>query len=753
LALGVVLTRATMTESLRDALSVAPGSQPTAAAPGPGTSLVLDLLAWLPALLVLARAAFDRAYAIRLAWTHGLILALGGWAVLSAAWASDKFAAVVSGFHLLSAAVFLWAATQLVPSWRGLRVVAGVCVALLLLNAAQAMSYRYVELPDIKRDWEQRGQQHLRDRGLEPGSFAATSFEAKLLRGELMGFNTSPNSFAAVTVLLMVIAGGVVAQRVRNGDGAGWVLVPVAGIVLGFAIIRWADSKTAYATPMVAAMILGVLWLCGGWLARHARLAYLAGVACFVIGTLAVIGHGLRHGSLVIDSLTFRWRYWVGAARVIASHPILGVGWDNFGLHYLSARLPIAAEEVRDPHNLFVRFTAELGIVGGILAAAFMLRLWWDATRPRVPVPVPATTTTTTTVAARPVQALPAIGAVITVGLTLSVLATIDFSFIATGGDAGPAFVFLKLLERGAGAILVLVGMFATITRALPEAEVDDRPSPWVLYGVIVGLGVFLLHNLVDFSLFEPGPMFLFALLAGSALGVRQAADPDSAVAPSAGAGRQPRATLIAGAIASIAWLAAVGALVIPVLIAEGSASAAEEAFRTSRFEQAAQAYQDAASTVPYNGEYAFHAARILASGRDDATVDRARATFETAIRANPMSAAYFATRAEFESLRPQPDPARVRAGYDRSLAIDPGNVQTRLEYAGVLESLRLPAKARAEYEQALWYNDQLAPDEVERLPAGRVGEIKAKIAALQPAAGATLPTTIPVSAPATRPK
>jgi O-antigen ligase/tetratricopeptide (TPR) repeat protein len=726
LALGLVLTRATMLEILRDALDVAPGAQPTPVAPGPGTSLVLDLIAWVPALLVLARAAFDRSYVIRFAWTHLLLITLAIWAVLSTIWASDKFAAVVSGFHFLSAAVLLWSATQLVRSWKRLRIVAGVCVAILLLHAAQAMSYRFVDLPDIRKDWQAHREEHLRNRGLEPGSFAAQSFEAKLLRGELMGFHASPNSFAAVTVMLMVIAAGVVMQRLRNKDGIGWVVVPIAGIGLGFAIIVWADSKTAYATPVLAGMVFAVLALRGNWLARHAKLAYFAGVACFVLGALAVVGHGMRHGSLVIDSLTFRWRYWVGAAHIIASHPILGVGWENFGLHYLSARLPIAAEEVRDPHNFIVRFTSELGLVGGVLAVAFMLRLWWDATRPRVPEQPEDERRST--------AAIPTVVAVLATGFVLNVLATVDFGFMSAGGSEGPAYVFLKLLERAAGAILVLVGMFATITRALPEADVDDRPAPWVLYGILTGLGVFLLHNLVDFSLFEAGPMFLFALLAGSALGMRQEAN-----APAA----PRRVTLIMAAIAPVAWLVAAAALAAPVLIAESSADAGDEAVRTSRFEQAIQAYQDAAATVPYNGEYSFRAGRILGSARGDAAAaDRARAAFDAAIRANPLSAAYLATRADFESRQPQPDPARIRKDFERSLALDPENVQTRLEYAGALAALHFPADAREQYEKALWYDDQLAPDEIERLSAGKVAEIRANIARLQP----------PTTAPSTRP-
>jgi hypothetical protein len=724
LALALVLTRATMLEILRDAFETAPGGQPAPVPPGPGTSLVLDLVAWIPALLVLARAAFDRSYVVRFAWTHLLLIALAAWTVLSTVWASDKFAAVVSGFHLLSGAVLFWAATQLVRSWRRLRIVAGVCVALLLLHAAQALSYRFVDLPDIRKDWQAHREEHLRDRGLEPGSFAAQTFESKLLRGELMGFHASPNSFAAVTVMLMVIAAGVVAQRLKNDDGVGWIIVPIAGIALGCAIIVWADSKTAYATPVLAAGILGVLALRGNWLAAHAKLAYVVGVACFVVGALAVVGHGMRHGSLVIDSLTFRWRYWVGAAHIIADHPILGVGWENFGLHYLSARLPIAAEEVRDPHNFLVRFTSELGIVGGVLAIAFMLRLWWDATRPRLPERVTESRST---------PAISTTFAAVVASFVLNVLATVDFGFISAGGpSAGPAYVLLKLLERGAGAILVLVGVFATVTRALPEADVDDRPSPWVLYGILTGLGVFLLHNLVDFSLFEAGPMFLFALLAGSALGMRDAA----------GATTKRRATLVVAAAATVFWLVAAAAMAVPVLIAESDANAGEEAVRTSRFEQAIQAYQDAAATVPYNGDYAFRAGRILASAKDGAAAERARASFDAAIRANPLNAAYYATRAEFESHQSQPDPARVRGDFDRSLALDPENVQTRLDYAKVLETLNDSGDAREQYEQALWYDNQLAPDEIERLSASRVGEIRAIIARLQ---AATAPATRPM--------
>jgi len=43
--------------------------------------------------------------------------------------------------------------------------------------------------------------------------------------------------------------------------------------------------------------------------------------------------------------------------------PLIGVGLDGFAQHYLAHRLPIAAEEPKDPHNFVVRAFCELGLM------------------------------------------------------------------------------------------------------------------------------------------------------------------------------------------------------------------------------------------------------------------------------------------------------------------------------------------------------------------------------------------------------
>lgn len=715
MSLAVVLARATMLEVLRDPLDVAAGAQAAPRGPGPAAGLVLDLLAWAPALLVLARGAIDRSFRVRLSWAGGLMLLLGAWTVLSTTWADDKFAALVSGFHFLSAAVFVWSASHLVRSWRRPRLVAGACFALLLVYGAHAANYRYVEQPALAEMWQRDRDQLLRERGLEPGSFQARAFENKILRAELIGFAASSNTFAAVTVLLMVVTMGAIAQRLADRDGVGWLVVPGAGLVIGGQVIYWTESRTAYATPVLAACVLAVLVPARGWLARHARLAYASGVALVALATAAVVGHGLFHGTLFHESLTFRWRYWLGAARIAADHPLLGVGWDNFGQHYLSARLPIASEEIRDPHHFVVRFAAELGAVGAVLLLAWMLRMWWELTRP-VMVAV---------ISGPPRRALPAIAVIAFGAFCVSVLASVDFGFMSVGGDAGPAYVFLRVLERCAGAILIFIGIAAVALRSPADPALDDRPAPWLLYGVLVGLAVFLLHNLVDFSMFEVGPMFLFALLLGSALGMRQ---DDAEAGATASAARRRRVAALA--IACVAWVAATGAIAVPVLLAEEHADAADKHLRDGSPARAAHSYHAAFEAVPYNADYAFREADALyASG---AAPGAWRAALGDAVAANPSHAGYWAALARYEAALAQPDAGRVRAAFERALTLDPANVAMRLDYAAQLEKLGFPAEAQAQYEDALARNDALDPNDAERLPAEKLEAARQAIQRLQ---------------------
>src|SRR6185295_6404764 len=138
-----------------------------------------------------------------------------------------------------------------------------------------------------------------------------------------------------------------------------------APLPLAAVVIYFTHSKAAFVSPVIAAICLGIIATARPRLARRHAIVFAATIVLILAAAGLLIGYGRSHGNLHNDSLNFRWRYWVGSARLIAHHPLLGVGWNNFGDQYLAFREPIASEEIKDPHDLFVRIIAELGIVGG----------------------------------------------------------------------------------------------------------------------------------------------------------------------------------------------------------------------------------------------------------------------------------------------------------------------------------------------------------------------------------------------------
>lgn len=716
IAMAVVVARLTMMETLRDPMPVAPDAQRFPAGAGASTSLLLDLLACVPALLVLARRRFDASYTLSFAWSPLVLLGLGVWAVLSTLWASDTFAAAVSSFHLFSAAVMLWAVAQIVRDRAYLRGIAGMCIGLLLVLAATGIYGRFVERPELQRVWQEKRGELLEQRGLVEGSFEAKQFERKVLGGEVMGFSSSANTYAAVIVLLAIVSAGLALDKLRSSSLIAAGAIGLIVIVAAVPTILLTQSRTALVTPLLAAGVLVLLGRLRFWLRRNARLAFTIGIGAAGLAIAFVVIYGIARGSLFHESLTFRWKYWVGAGRLVQLHPLTGVGWENFGPHYLGTRLHDAAEEPKDPHNMLVRFFVELGLVGGVLALAWLVLLWWDLTRPtRAMQPPPAPPPG---IIRRPSAGLLII--VGGVGLLISLVASVDRAF--------PEAVFFDVFKRVVMQLLLAAGLMVALMRVarVPGAKEwsllpDTRAVRWTRRALLVGLGAFLLHNLLDFSLFENGPLFLFAYLAGTGIGLL--APP---AAPSDRRRRWAGVGLIGG---SVAWLAILGVFVVPVIMAETAARDGDESLRTRRFAQAANRYEQALEHVPYNADYAARTARVWMYVRQ---YGRAIPMLERAIALDPASASHRLALARCELARQQPDAGRVIAAFEQAMALDPANVPARVEFADGLERLGRPSEAAAQLEKALWYDAQLLPHEPERMNAERVAAIRKRIEGLR---------------------
>ena len=718
LALAIVFARGTMLETVRDPFDIEFGADAVPRGPGPAASLMLDLLCCVPALLVLTRRLIDAKYTLRFGWSHVAFAALSAWTVASAAWAPDAYVALVTGSHLVAAAALMWAAAQLVRSWLRLRLVAGVCFGLLLACLVHGLIYRFVDLPDLQRNFRENREAILKQRDLEPGSFHEKQFANKIINGEMIGFHVSPNAFAAVIVMLTVISLGVALQRLAQRDERAWAALLFAATGLALVTVYWTHSKTAMATFVLALVAFGVLAVpaARGLLATHARKAYWAGLVVCVLGVIAVAGHGIYHGGLFpgrfSNSLHFRWRYWVAAERVFEMRPVTGVGWGNFGNYYTAQRLPEASEEVRDPHNLLVRAFVELGVIGGTLLAAWLARAGWELTRPTVPPeeddrPLDPQYTMRT--------AIIGMSAICGLALVINVAASVDF--LANG-----ALAFLETCKRVLYVCLLFAGGLLVAIRSTKRQELDGRPAPWVLYACLIGVATLLVQNLVDVSLFEAGPLMLFALLVGAVIGVRAQATTERATRPVVAA--------VSLSAAALAWAAAALFVVVPVVVAQGHADAGDVDVRYGRTKAAASQFRAALREVPFNADYAFRAARALYMDRDPAGV---REMLDAAVAIDRTLVKAYLMRAGLEMQEQTPNVRVVRENFERAVALNPADNDTRLRYAAALELLGLKTDAAQQYRTALEFNDKLPTEEPERLSVEKVEEIKSKIAALSP--------------------
>jgi O-antigen ligase/tetratricopeptide (TPR) repeat protein len=715
LAVGLVVARVTMLETLRDPFAVTLGAQPIPRGAGAAAGVVMDALAWLPALLVLLRRVIDPTYRLRPAWSQLWLALLAAWGMASFFWSADRFASAVGAFHFASAAVLFLAASQAVRTWARLRLVAAITFGLLLTFAVQGYYYRYVDLPDLQRSFEQNKESILQERGWTPGSFEAEQFSRKITGGEMMGFDASPNTFAAIIVLASIVTLGVGVQRLVDRDGAAWAAGYAAAFALAAVIVWFTHSKAAVAALAIGTAAVLALWAIPGlrrWLGRHARLGYAAGVAAVLLAIAAVVGHGLYHGGLPSDSLNFRWRYWVGSARMFERHPLLGVGWNNFGANYLATRLQAAAEEIKDPHDFLLRFALELGAIGGALAVGWLLWLWWDLTRPVLP--AADDSPLRLWVERGRNSPIARVAMIAALGMGINVLASVDLTEV-------PAYVIVELFKRGLFFCVLVIGGALVALKRLDQAEADGRFAGWILHAMLVGLGLFLVQCLIDVAFFEVGPMYLFFLLAGSALGMRLR---ENAERP-----RRSAAAAAALAGAGAAWVAAIVLLVTPVVRGEATAGWGDDAMRARRPADATRLYGDAYAAVPWDAEYAFRAARAaMAAGNPDA----AKAWLDRAIATDPTAAEYYLTRASLELSHAPPDVEAVRRDYTAALDLNPNDVGGRLAYADLLARLGLKQEARQQYRVALEKNQQYDVTEPKRLPPAEADRIKGVIQSLE---------------------
>ena len=336
----------------------------------------------------------------------------------------------------------------------------------------------------------------------------------------------------------------------REVEPTGVAAVAAALAAVGIlAVIPLTRSQGAMvATAVAGAGLLAVL-IWHKAIARRWRAWAAGAIAALVIALAAMTAYGLRNDRLPTKTMTFRWYYWTASAKIIADRPLLGTGPDNFAAAYLKYRRDQAEEDVKNPHNVLVHALAEYGVPGGACYLAVIAWLILLAVRPRekgdrllfcssleeerpqksslspFPFLAPPLSGGACLENGDWLQSPGAAGTQVPVprlslspfSLAAVVVAMLAARLVLWGAVDSVGVVMLHTVMP-AVVLAAMLAMLAWSGRDLGGLP-DGAPADAARMAIGAAAAGFLVHNIVEWSLWTPGPASVFYLAVGAAAG------------------------------------------------------------------------------------------------------------------------------------------------------------------------------------------------------------------------------------------
>jgi O-antigen ligase len=518
----------------------------------------------------------------------GIEIGLGpfGIAALAAALgAADKRAAITDCVTLFAPVLMAIMLTQILDSQRKIKLVLAVVVALGVASAYQCAYQRFVTNEIEIEQYEEAPDTKLAPLGIQPGTLAHWQFEHRLYTRCVNGFFTTRNSSGSFSLLASFAAIALFVEWLRNrklsADQPRRLIMAAAVVVFVISGLLITRSKGAIAASLVAAAMLAAYRFFGGRLAAHRKkLAVLCVLVLIIIGC-AVVLCGVARGELPGgNSMLVRWQYWQASAKMYAENPLTGVGPGNFVYFYPHYKTPAALESVSNPHNFLLAVLTQYGPLG---LAGFMLMILMPLGKATSP--SPSTAPTDNAVAPSGARRL-AGASVIAIAATLLLIRPMMVG--AQLGHSLDVIVYAAFALYLAPVVAFSAGFWLILPSETSNESTAKIAASAILFCVLTG---FLINNLIDFAIFEPGILTTFWALMACLVALSSSRGPrrDITVTP----GSLVRLLVTASSLA-VVWAFFTHAL-IPVVRTTNKIRQAHQAAASGDFEQANTILVDAA--------------------------------------------------------------------------------------------------------------------------------------------------------------
>jgi len=630
-------------------------------------------------------------------------------ALVSGFSATDKRLAITHTMMLLGPIVAAILLVQLLDSPTRIRVVLLAVAALGVVSAYQCTEQFLVSNEITVEQYEKAPEALLEPLGIEPGSFQHFLFEHRLYSRGIRGFFTTSNSAASFALLAAFASFALLLLTRRNPEKREAsrvhpLLYPGIAAAIVVAGLLLTQSKGGILGFLVAASLFGLWILLRSKLASHRKPALvifgsLALILVLGIG-YAAISYGLEHGRLPGgNSMLVRWQYWHASAQMVADHPITGVGPGNFAHNYPHYKPAAALESVADPHCFPLSFLTQYGPLGliGFLAMVF--------------VPVCKSTLSIARAGPSGIDQPPSQPRRLALAMLAvaagSMLLVRPFLIPMTSGGAGDLMVYEITVLYMAPVAAFLIG-FLLLAAPLGAKPTTQEDRDWTPITTVLGCAVVgvLVHNLIDFALFEPGVWtgFWIVIACLIAAGIQRSACP-AITLPSSPALR-PVALIVALGIVGLyyhyAWR--------PAGAATSRLQQAQQAASTGQFEQAHRLLDAAFEADPLSPAALSLNGRLYLQGyeyariKQAASLEKAAQYFHRAVDLNPADYKNYEKAGMSHSLLGQSQEAYN--WYLRAAERYPGCGRLHFQLGLLADRLGKPDQAREHYTEAVSIED-----------------------------------------------
>ncbi len=497
--LSILALRCTLTESPNTAVTTMMGSGYDAIySATASTVLILAAICWLISII------WRKAGRYRFTFLEPGILLFFIAGIIGCFTASDKRAAItdfVAIFSSMAAAVIL---VQLLNSPAKRMILLMAVISLGFVNFVQSLDEAYSSNQFMIEQYKQNPDEQLQRLGIEKNTLAHFMYEHRLFSKDIRGYFTTGNSAGSFIVLCIFIGAGIFTaelRRIKNADKFSGA--PCLAMMLYMAALIWAAVLMHSKGANASLILLGVAFvICSvfGRLLYKIRFALLIVVlAVFFCAVGFVIYQGKTHGGLHGwgNSMFVRWQYWQSAWRIFTEHCFTGIGGGNFAKYYLLYKDPAAIETVKDPHCFILSLISQYGILGTVGFLAAMLVpvfkiIFYPAKQPGIQPSL------------HKAGILPALAYIsIFITAVMLIVRPVLIQVEYTPDTAARIYVYGMLYFLPVAAFAFSMWFLA---RALFWNFICE-PS---ICAIICGIAAVVLHNTIDFAIFEPGVSLAF---------------------------------------------------------------------------------------------------------------------------------------------------------------------------------------------------------------------------------------------------